>query len=1024
MATPVTTDINEIQSGILCLFGYNNYFNRVHRKSFGTTEALLDHLDSLYDEGDDEVYWDEFDAVNNINFSYNDGINAEIILGREQLTVNSDNSSDDQDLLDWTGGAFPDYLIVYKRLTRANNTSYNSIASRWFVLNCVETRLGQYKLTLKRDTISDFVDVDAEFDENGNVINNQSILPAFIKKGYVNDSNPLILNSENVSVNQIKKEEILLQDNSKTPWIVGYMAKDTGVDSTVTVQIPPEDFSDYTTIEDIASDLGISSTDLMSVLKPQDESSPSYFLDTNVEVVGWLNHPDNTDLEWKLRAGSYNNLTSFTRAFDPTMVSHNPVSDCFAKISVNYRPDASPWKDALQDSLAGIKSSWETITGHPLLVKNVYNTLHQMSKQNGKKIVLFNSTYYYIVEKDTVSQGGNKYEVSKQGTIFETVCSSFITKQNTMNPYANVTALTGGKIFVYANEIQSVFYLERITDTSVIPGAELTISSTRYGLVNEPFDMFAMPYRSIKVTDENGNQYDLQGDYSQKLAMQMVKQLNGSETPVIYDVQLLPYCPIQDNNTETILKDNELDLSTLKEGYDYDWITEDSVSLTRRITGSPLMPMPIPSPGVISSQVMEVVSIDNSSITNITYEVISGEILSGEPLVITHSAGLLSGTTIRTSAFTFDYDGTEASIPVIQFTITFTQNDYPTNIILYPKNNSNSFTINKKLSLKDGVKIENICNNYRLCSPNYQGSFDFNVAKNDGQVEGFTVDFTYKPYTPYIRVAPLFAGMYGGDYDDCRGLICGGDFSIGFYTHKWQDYQIQNKNYQNIFNREIQNLDVSQEIQREKMLYRDISAIPGAGIAGGVGGAKAGAKAGPYGAIGGAIAGAATGLGGGIANLALDNYWTNKQLVEQRQYAIDKYNLQLGNIQALPYTLTKVGAFNVNSKLYPFIEYYTCTDEEKEVLENKFHYEGYSLGIVGNLLDYVDFVNGSYIQADLIRNKAMYKEFSASLNTYTYHTEEYTTNEAIVNDIYNEFSKGVFIYGKDDMDRYLIHKGE
>lgn len=1020
MAIPVNTDI--LKSGIICLYGYNNYFNRIHRKAFETVEELLDHLDSLYDEGDDEVGWDEFNAVNNINFSYNDGINAEIVLGREQLTVNADNSSDDQKL-NWTSGDFPDYLIVYKRYSRSNNGDpKNHIFSRWFVLNCIETRLGQYKLTLKRDTISDFIEVEQKFDENGNSLHYQSILPAFIKKGYVKDSNPLILNAENVSVNQIKKEEILLQDNSKTPWIVGYMAKDTGVDSTVTVQIPPEDFSDYTTVEDIATDLGISSTDLLKVLKPQDESSPSYFLDTNVEVVGWLNHPDNSDLEWKLHAGSYNNLTSFTRAFGPTMTHHNPVSDCFAKISFNYRPDASPWKDALQDNIAGIRSSWETITGHPLLVKNVYNTLHQMSKQNGKKIVLFNNTYYYIVEKDTVSQGGNKYEVSKQGTIFETVCSSFITKQNTLNPYANVTALTGGKIFVYANEIQSVFYLERITDTSVIPGAKLTMSSTRYGLVNEPFDMFAMPFRSVKVTDENGKKYDLQGDYSQKLAMQMVKQLTNS---VIYDVQLLPYCPIQDNNTETILKDNELDLSTLKQGYDYDWIIEDEATITRRLEAEIVLPRPLPSPGIQTNGFQTATSIDNSTITNITYDIIANEdkILTGLPLTVNHIA-FGGRTLITTSNFTWDWTGNEEDIPVIQFTITFTQNDYPTNIILYPKSSSNSFTINQKLALKDGAKIENICNNYRLCSPNYQGSFDFNVAKNDGQVEGFTVDFTYKPYTPYIRVAPLFAGMYGGDYDDCRGLICGGDFSIGFYTDKWADYQVQNKNYQNIFNREIQNLDVSQEIQRQKMLYRDISAIPGAGIAGGVGGAKAGAKAGPYGAAAGAIVGAVGGIGGAVGNLALDSYWTNKQLIEQRQYTIDKYNLQLGNIQALPYTLTKVGAFNVNSKLYPFIEYYTCTDEEKAVLENKFHYEGYTLGIVGNLLDYVDSVNGSFIQADLIRNKGMYKEFSDYMSQYYYYTNEIVTNEAIINDIYNEFSKGVFIYGENDMDRYLINKGE
>ena len=82
------------------------------------------------------------------------------------------------------------------------------------------------------------------------------------------------------------------------------------------------------------------------------------------------------------------------------------------------------------------------------------------------------------------------------------------------------------------------------------------------------------------------------------------------------------------------------------------------------------------------------------------------------------------------------------------------------------------------------MKIDSQTDFYRLVSPNYQGSFDFNVARNGGRVEGFIADCTYKPYTPYIRVAPQFAWLYGTEYGDARGLICSGDFSIGFYTDK------------------------------------------------------------------------------------------------------------------------------------------------------------------------------------------------------------------------------------------------
>ncbi len=94
------------------------------------------------------------------------------------------------------------------------------IDSRWFVIRCQKIRGGQYRLTLRRDVISDFL-----YSENGAADHSSTnerfysalTLPALIKKGYVDKGNPLILNTENVTVNQIKRDEILLQDNSKTP---------------------------------------------------------------------------------------------------------------------------------------------------------------------------------------------------------------------------------------------------------------------------------------------------------------------------------------------------------------------------------------------------------------------------------------------------------------------------------------------------------------------------------------------------------------------------------------------------------------------------------------------------------------------------------------------------------------------------------------------------------------------------------------------------------------------------------------
>lgn len=285
------------------------------------------------------------------------------------------------------------------------------------------------------------------------------------------------------------------------------------------------------------------------------------------------------------------------------------------------------------------------------------------------------------------------------------------------------------------------------------------------------------------------------------------------------------------------------------------------------------------------------------------------------------------------------------------------------------------------LSLTDSMKIDANCDLYRLVSPNYQGSFDFNVAKNGGTVRGFIADCTYKPFTPYIKVAPNFNWLYGTNYGDARGLICGGDFSIGLLSDKWQEYQLQNKNYQNIFNREIQNLDVSQSIARTQQYTAGGINIGTSGLKGAASGALLG---GGVGAVVGGIAGA----GGSALGYAVDNQLMERQLIEQRQFAIDKFNLQIGNIQALPYTLTKVGAFNINSKIWPFLEYYTCTPEEKEALRQKILYEGMTIGIVDTLGNYM--ISG-YLKADLIRNDAIIDD------------------SHLLDDIYIELTKGVYL---------------
>lgn len=241
-------------------------------------------------------------------------------------------------------------------------------------------------------------------------------------------------------------------------------------------------------------------------------------------------------------------------------------------------------------------------------------------------------------------------------------------------------------------------------------------------------------------------------------------------------------------------------------------------------------------------------------------------------------------------------------------------------------------------------KIDNECKIYRLCSPNYNGLFEFSVAKNNG-INEFNVDITLRPQNPYIHINPNFKYLYGSDFNDMRGLICQGDFSLPIVNDQWQTYEYQNKNYQNIFNRQIENLDFNFEQERIKGAF---SAAAGA-IVGGIGGGIAGGKtAGPYGAAAGAAIGAVASGVGGIIDYSM---LTAKQ-EEQRSYLVDNYKYQLGNIKALSYSINKVTPLTNNNKIWPFIEIYDCTDIEKDMLYKKLKYTSFTIEKIDTLSNY------------------------------------------------------------------------
>lgn len=255
------------------------------------------------------------------------------------------------------------------------------------------------------------------------------------------------------------------------------------------------------------------------------------------------------------------------------------------------------------------------------------------------------------------------------------------------------------------------------------------------------------------------------------------------------------------------------------------------------------------------------------------------------------------------------------------------------------------------------VKVQNECEFIRFNSPNYASSWEMSVAKNEG-ISWINVAATYKPYSPYIKIYPDFKGLYGDDFNDQRGLILSGDFSIPVISDQWKTYELNNKNYQSMFDREIKNLNVQQKYGK---LQDILETVTGAFGAAGTG-AALGSALGPVGSIAGGALSAGASAAAGIGDITIND----KLRDEAKSYKMDMYGYQLGNIKALPNTLTKTSAYNIDNKYFPFIEHYSATDVEIEAFKNKLKYNGMTVGVIGRFADYLG-EDETYVKGQLIR---------------------------------------------------------
>lgn len=307
--------------------------------------------------------------------------------------------------------------------------------------------------------------------------------------------------------------------------------------------------------------------------------------------------------------------------------------------------------------------------------------------------------------------------------------------------------------------------------------------------------------------------------------------------------------------------------------------------------------------------------------------------------------------------------------------------------------------VNQARALTEAVKEDSNLRFVRLCSNNSSAIFQYNQAKiadlssvaNARKME-FTIKCNYKPISPQVQIFPEFSGLYGQTFPkDQRGIFFQGDYSIPLNTNAYLQYAVQNKNYQQIFDRQIQNMERTFSINQKRAAVAGAIGVANAGVQGAAAGSMIG---GPVGAVAGGIASA----GSSAVGLALDLKYNKMLQAEAVDYTKDQFASQIGNIKALPNTMSNVGTYGSSSKDFPYIEIYSCTSKELTAFRNKLTYNGFSIGRTGTFAEFEANARNVYTSYDTKYVKGQ-----------LIRCESLEGDSHVLTEIANELNKGVFI---------------
>lgn len=812
----------------------------------------------------------------------------------------------------------PNYAIL---------TEGDDIISRWYITDAINVNKNTFKLTLKRDSVADYLD---------------DILsaPTYIEKGTLSINDPFIYNSEAMQFNQIKTSETLLKDKTQCPWIIGFMATNQpestskAYNTTINTGVYGHSDATYNSMANYPywNYLG------------KDNNSTNYYKSTsqnarmyitifvsytyNNQYIGvclgitylW-DHFDGFQYCGFKRITSDDGtwMTEYTLSpffYNGTDLSNDSNAEDFGRqlgsiLNTSGTLPSDLWTYAqAQDPSIHSESQLNTMLTEVGKIVRVNSSATQPTTgvvyDQGLYSIgrLYYQTDVMLGRVDNPDFDNGLPYVRKEYWNGSTSVSNRLSRDSTaQTTLYNIISNNASNLNLSVNSNASsrwianvCFYgLYTLLGASALGSNVITFNlhNDNKRLVDAPYRMFALPYndnivkwKRASTTYTNSNK-----NINMGVAQGIATTFSGTW---LYDLQLVPFCPFVKSDKITISNDEVIiDITNMSENTDYTKVEFNN---------------------------------------------------SVESIIIWCEGSQVDNYHIN------------YSIPVASTAVE--------------------------------RKINNQCNIYRLSAPAYNSIFEFNAEKNGG-VTYFDMDLVYKPYDSYIHINPNFGMLYGQDFNDARGLVFTGPFSLPQTTSAWMQYKLNNMNYQNSFDRQIENMEVMHDYDiKEQGIKAAMNAVSST-----VGGAIAGLKTG---GVAGAVAGGTIGAATSTLNYAVNYQLSQARYNETIDYTQDQFNYSLQNIKAQAQSLSKVSSFTPNNKVFPILEYYTCTGTEKEAFREKLKYNGMTVGKIDTIQNFYSFV---FPSADSDKRYTKGKVIRLNIGEDSH----------IVEDIKEEINKGVFI---------------